>query len=1004
MGCLNSTPLQPPDADGDGLKAGEPKRKRSVKGPLSEEQIKERLTTCERSLDMRIGTCNVNFAFLSQRGYYPDQPTKENQDSFVAVPKFDGRDDMSLFGVFDGHGREGHLCARFVADKVPSNLAIFINRGMDLEEALFNAMVVTNRELHESGIDDTLSGTTAIVLLMHNNLCYIANVGDSRAIVAQELVAGRVTAKALSSDQTPYRRDECVRVKAAGARVMSMDQIDGLAPMHENWGDIQLGEELDEGGDPPRVWSPYGDYPGTAFTRSLGDSLAEELGVFAEPEILVRELHMHDNFLVIASDGVFEFLTNQAVADMVKEIPDPLAACQAVVEESYNLWLRYEVRTDDITMIALYLDLDPNTKPTRASVKLDESQLGVRPVRRVMSREKKKVIANVEDVLQDSENDVLDMNALAVEKTAAEAARIEEAVRANFLFRHLNDQQMQEVISVMAKVEVSEGDVIIRQNDEGDRFYIADSGTFEVRVAKTPQEAVAADGAHVHTYHATANNHPGFGELALMYSHPRAASVVAATGGLLWALDRQVFRHVVLRRNRKALLKTLRSVEILSSLTVQQLQRLTDVLTEESAAEGATIIRQGEVGDSMYILKSGSAACFITDEAGERKNVLQLRASMYFGERALLQSEPRAADVVALTDCNLLTISKAVFEEVLGPLQDIIDADRRRRERRSSRKQMAPAIDAIDIFGTVALEQDVGAWLCASAAGAHVTLRAVSKAGAEAHGLGTALRNCADCSRDFADEHDVGEHAHSLREERGLCLPSFTYNVGDQVFFLYERRLVANLRDLFDTEVAPPEAQLLHMIGCLAKALQAMHDAGGIFRSFSLEHVFLDENGDFCAVDLAFTKHLAGAERTFTICGTAEYLAPEQVTQAGYDKAVDWWALGSMMYEVIHGKTPFVGASELAIYNNITSHRKGTVEFDTNVPLKLQTVIENLLDPNPSSRKAYAADLLGESFPEVSPIKDWAQDRAEQLMAEGQRQNLPPSTAYTGEGGWFDGF
>jgi hypothetical protein len=69
---------------------------------------------------------------------------------------------------------------------------------------------------------------------------------------------------------------------------MSMDQIEGVEPIHENWGDLNLGEEIDEGGDPPRIWSPHGAYPGTAFTRSFGDMYAEELGVTAEPEILVR--------------------------------------------------------------------------------------------------------------------------------------------------------------------------------------------------------------------------------------------------------------------------------------------------------------------------------------------------------------------------------------------------------------------------------------------------------------------------------------------------------------------------------------------------------------------------------------------------------------------------------------------------------------------------------------------------------------------------------------------
>ena len=104
------------------------------------------------------------------------------------------------------------------------------------------------------------------------------------------------------------------------------------------------------------MWNVTLDKPGTAFTRSIGDACAEGIGVFAEPEHLTRELHELDKYVVIASDGVFEFLTSQTVCDMVHSFKDPLDACKKVVRENYNLWLQYEVRTDDITMIALYLE------------------------------------------------------------------------------------------------------------------------------------------------------------------------------------------------------------------------------------------------------------------------------------------------------------------------------------------------------------------------------------------------------------------------------------------------------------------------------------------------------------------------------------------------------------------------------------------------------------------------------------------------------------------------
>ena len=136
---------------------------------------------------------------------------------------------------------------------------------------------------------------------------------------------------------------------------MNMDQLDGLEPFHENWG-LNLGEQCDEEGDPPRIWHATKRYPGTAFTRSIGDRLAEPLGVFAVPEITTTELNENSRFAVIASDGVWEFMPSQAVVDMVTKYKDPADACERIVRQSYDLWLTYDERTDDITCIIVHFD------------------------------------------------------------------------------------------------------------------------------------------------------------------------------------------------------------------------------------------------------------------------------------------------------------------------------------------------------------------------------------------------------------------------------------------------------------------------------------------------------------------------------------------------------------------------------------------------------------------------------------------------------------------------
>lgn len=107
---------------------------------------------------------------------------------------------------------------------------------------------------------------------------------------------------------------------------------------------MSLGNDIDETGDPPRVWNNTLEIPGCAFTRSIGDAIAEKIGVNAVPEIVRWKLESNDKFIVIASDGVFEFLTSQNVVDIIAQYDDIVKAAKFVVEEAYRLWLMYDDR------------------------------------------------------------------------------------------------------------------------------------------------------------------------------------------------------------------------------------------------------------------------------------------------------------------------------------------------------------------------------------------------------------------------------------------------------------------------------------------------------------------------------------------------------------------------------------------------------------------------------------------------------------------------------------
>jgi serine/threonine protein phosphatase PrpC len=243
-----------------------------------------------------------------------------------------------------------------------------------------------------------LSGTTAVTAQFHGDFLTVCNVGDSRVVLGHAVPAAKaeengsaavhccyggeedddveeekteigeedkvpikngdgskLLAIPLSRDQTPYRKDERERVIREGAKIASIDQLEGREEMHDNWGDMVLGEDVDFYGDPPRVWVDGKEYPGCAFTRSIGDYLADDIGVNAEPEILQTELTSADRILVIATDGIFEFLSNQEVIDAAARCESPLHACERLVKAAYNQWLIHENRTDDITVIVCFL-------------------------------------------------------------------------------------------------------------------------------------------------------------------------------------------------------------------------------------------------------------------------------------------------------------------------------------------------------------------------------------------------------------------------------------------------------------------------------------------------------------------------------------------------------------------------------------------------------------------------------------------------------------------------
>ncbi|KAG7340251.1 protein phosphatase 2C [Nitzschia inconspicua] len=322
---------------------------------------------------LRLGdTLHVRYACVSKRGRDPDSLLKPNQDSYSHHGTFHN-DETAFFGVYDGHGPTGQDCSTYVQQQLPQMIRSALEEQYSLntnliEDSLKQAHIQCNRALHaDSDIDDSYSGTTCVSILLQPNRVTVSNVGDSRVILGtqqqKQPQLQKWTAVPLSNDQTPRRQDEAKRCQQAGARIMSFGQLQKESRQQQQQQqqhdyDGYDEDEDDDVEDPPRIWAPNGKYPGTAFTRSIGDRMAKQFGVCAEPEVLHVTLSDKERVLVLASDGIWDVLSNQEVIDICyQHRRDPLSACHEIVKRSQEEWLKNDQVSSQDDPLASYDDM-----------------------------------------------------------------------------------------------------------------------------------------------------------------------------------------------------------------------------------------------------------------------------------------------------------------------------------------------------------------------------------------------------------------------------------------------------------------------------------------------------------------------------------------------------------------------------------------------------------------------------------------------------------------------
>lgn len=252
-------------------------------------------------------------------------------------------------------------------------------------------------------------------------------------------------------------------------------------------------------------------------------------------------------------------------------------------------------------------------------------------------------------------------------KTASQKDRLKAVLEQSFLFRALENSEVNVVVDAMKERNFKNNVTVIQQGADGDSLYVIEKGTLECFKSfdngppKLVKTCIAGD---------------TFGELALLYNAPRAATVKTASDALCWELDRETFNHIVkdaAMKKREKYEAFLKSVALFEKLDAYELSQVADTLKAESFSAGDVIVKQGDPGDKFFVVEMGKCEARRARPGEAEVKVMDYKAGDYFGELALLRNEPRAASVLASSDCRVLSLDRRSFERLLGSLQDILD-------------------------------------------------------------------------------------------------------------------------------------------------------------------------------------------------------------------------------------------------------------------------------------------------------------------------------------------
>jgi cAMP-dependent protein kinase regulator len=278
-------------------------------------------------------------------------------------------------------------------------------------------------------------------------------------------------------------------------------------------------------------------------------------------------------------------------------------------------------------------------------------------------------------------------------KAQEEANFIQTALKKNFVFTNLSEQQMKTILYAFERVEFSWGKEIIKQGEEGDYFYVIRQGNIHYEVDGVVMGSAGAG--------------QSFGELALVYASPRAASVISDSDCVLYRVDQITFRYIMqtqrelTEKNKRELLE---GIPFLKDLDSTDLDRLADAMIPRIFATGEHLARKGDQTDTFFVIQEGKVRVMNVDVGMTKYEDYELGPGEHFGERALVNDEPRPSDFVGKTKGLAFAIDKQRFHETIGNFSQLI-------HKSQDKKRLVSFLD-FSLF--VVVETDSNSFPCLS--------------------------------------------------------------------------------------------------------------------------------------------------------------------------------------------------------------------------------------------------------------------------------------------------